>query len=139
MKKISIVVPAYNEEKTLDQVLKKLLNLSLPGYEKEIIVVNDASSDGTNEILSKYRNKIKVRHHDKNSATVVVDKTHRVIMEKLRASCAKPELVDLYSDLTSGADITAKLLAMVAEHVDAKGQTYIDLLTPEPVEVSAAA
>lgn len=66
MKKISIVVPAYNEEKTLDQVLKKLLNLSLPGYEKEIIVVNDASSDGTNEILSKYRNKIKVRHHDMN-------------------------------------------------------------------------
>jgi hypothetical protein len=76
---------------------------------------------------------------NKNSATAVVDKTHRVIMEKLRASCTKPELVDLYSDLTRGVDITAKLLAMVSEHVDAKGQTYIDLLTPEPVEVSVAA
>ena len=66
MKKISIVIPAYNEERTLEQVLKKLFDLELPGYEKEIIVVNDASTDGTKGILERYKSKIKVHHHDIN-------------------------------------------------------------------------
>jgi SAM-dependent methyltransferase len=67
MKKISIVIPVYNEEKTLDSILKKLFDLNLPGYEKEIIVVDDGSTDGTKEILSNYQNKLKVHNHHKNS------------------------------------------------------------------------
>lgn len=66
MKKISIVVPVYNEEKTLELVLQKLLDLKLPNYEKEIIVVNDASSDGTKDILNKYLSKVKIHHHEVN-------------------------------------------------------------------------
>lgn len=66
MKKISIVIPVYNEEKTLELVLKKLLDLKISNYEKEIVVVNDASSDRTKNILDKYLNKIKVYNHEIN-------------------------------------------------------------------------
>ncbi|WP_100404742.1 glycosyltransferase family 2 protein [Bacillus solitudinis] len=47
MNKISIVIPAFNEEKSLSQTIQALRQLP---YEKEIIVVNDGSSDKTGEI-----------------------------------------------------------------------------------------
>lgn len=66
--KISILVPAYNEEKTISVILDKLIKLSFDDLEKEIIVVNDGSSDGTPKILEDYGKnpKIKVIHHPKN-------------------------------------------------------------------------
>lgn len=47
MKKISIIVPVYNEEKTVHKTLKRVLNFRLSGWKKEIIVVNDGSKDRT--------------------------------------------------------------------------------------------
>ena len=45
---LSILIPAYNEEKTIELILTKVLNTSLPnGIKKEVIVVNDCSTDGT--------------------------------------------------------------------------------------------
>jgi len=52
-KMISILVPAYNEEKSIGKCLESILNQSYKG-QKEIIVVNDGSSDRTAEIVSKY-------------------------------------------------------------------------------------
>ena len=46
--KLSIVVPIYNEEKTLREILKKILDQPL---DKEVILVDDGSTDGTREIL----------------------------------------------------------------------------------------
>ena len=41
--KLSFVIPAYNEEKTLVELVQKVLDLNLPeGFEKEVIIVNDA-------------------------------------------------------------------------------------------------
>lgn len=57
MKKISVVIPVYNEEKAISKFLDKRLlpELSkISGYEFEIILVNDGSSDKTLEILQKY-------------------------------------------------------------------------------------
>jgi glycosyltransferase involved in cell wall biosynthesis len=45
MKKVSIVVPAYNSEKTITRCLSSLVNQTLQDI--EIIVVNDASTDNT--------------------------------------------------------------------------------------------
>lgn len=46
--KLSVIVPAYNEEKTIGNILNKLASVVLlQGIEKEIIVVNDCSKDGT--------------------------------------------------------------------------------------------
>jgi len=55
--KLSIIVPVYNEEKTIGKVLEILSNLrfSLHNLEKEIVIVDDGSTDGTKEILSKLK------------------------------------------------------------------------------------
>jgi cellulose synthase/poly-beta-1,6-N-acetylglucosamine synthase-like glycosyltransferase len=48
---VSVIVPAYNEEKYLRQALASLVQLDYPPEQLEIIVVSDGSTDGTNEIL----------------------------------------------------------------------------------------
>jgi dolichol-phosphate mannosyltransferase len=50
MKKVSIVIPAYNEERTIAQILKLVQMAPLLGLEKEIIVVDNNSKDKTTEI-----------------------------------------------------------------------------------------
>ena len=48
-KKLSIIIPVFNEEKTISQVLEKVLEFNL--QDKEVIVVNDGSTDSTKKIL----------------------------------------------------------------------------------------
>ena len=50
--KVSVVVPAYNAEKTIQKCLDSLLRIDYPFY--EIVVVDDGSTDGTWDILRKY-------------------------------------------------------------------------------------
>ena len=66
--KISIIVPAYNEEKTVSEILQKLLKVNFGSWQKEIIVFNDCSTDGTEKILEKFKNEklIKIFKHEKN-------------------------------------------------------------------------
>jgi glycosyltransferase involved in cell wall biosynthesis len=53
--KLSIVIPVYNEAGTVAQLIEKVRELDLgPGNDKELIIVNDGSSDGTREALKKY-------------------------------------------------------------------------------------
>jgi glycosyltransferase involved in cell wall biosynthesis len=53
--KVSIIVPAYNEERTIGQLLDKVLEVKLPGgIEKEVIVVSDGSTDATVSIVEGY-------------------------------------------------------------------------------------
>jgi glycosyltransferase involved in cell wall biosynthesis len=47
---LSIIVPVYNEAKTVQQVIRRLLDIPLP-VAREIVVVNDGSTDGTAEVL----------------------------------------------------------------------------------------
>lgn len=57
MKKISILIPCYNEEKTLPLLYPELVKLmeGMPAYEWEIMFVNDGSTDGTLQILQQLR------------------------------------------------------------------------------------
>lgn len=66
--KLSIVVPVYNEEKTIGEVLRRLDDLRIPGVEKEIIVVDDGSSDKTVFRIkrSKIYKNIKFIQHSSN-------------------------------------------------------------------------
>ena len=53
--KLSIIIPAYNEAKTIHLILDKVLAVNLAdGIEKEIILVNDCSKDQTKETIEKY-------------------------------------------------------------------------------------
>ena len=55
MKKLSIIVPVYNEINTLEIIIKKLVNLELyNNVSKEIIIIDDFSSDGSADIIKKY-------------------------------------------------------------------------------------
>jgi poly-beta-1,6 N-acetyl-D-glucosamine synthase len=51
--KVSVLVPAYNEEKCLENTINALLNVQYPAELKEIIIVNDGSKDRTAEIAKR--------------------------------------------------------------------------------------
>ena len=63
---ISIIIPAYNEEKTIKKIISKILSIKL--HKKQIIVVDDCSTDNTRKILKKNFSKkiIKIIYHKKN-------------------------------------------------------------------------
>lgn len=53
--KLSIVIPAYNEEKSIHLILDKVRDVALPSdFEKEIIVINDCSTDDSKGALERY-------------------------------------------------------------------------------------
>jgi glycosyltransferase involved in cell wall biosynthesis len=55
MKKLSIIIPAYNEEKTIHFILNKIKQVQLiNGIQKEIIIVNDCSKDQTEIAIQNY-------------------------------------------------------------------------------------
>src|ERR1035438_242531 len=52
---LSIIIPAYNEEKTIHLILDKVLSVKLIAeMQKEIVIVNDCSKDNTKEVIEKY-------------------------------------------------------------------------------------
>jgi glycosyltransferase involved in cell wall biosynthesis len=62
--KLSIIIPVYNEARTVGAIIDKVRTLEIgPGIDKEIIVVNDGSSDGTREALAPYELVSDVRVH----------------------------------------------------------------------------
>jgi len=69
---VSIVVPVYNEERMIGKCIKSLLNLDYPRDRREIIAVNDASTDRTREICESFGRKIKLINLKKNSGRKAV-------------------------------------------------------------------
>ena len=65
---LSIVVPVYNEARTVAEVIERLLAIDLPAP-REILVVNDGSTDGTREVLDGLpaRPELRIIHAAKNA------------------------------------------------------------------------
>lgn len=69
---LSIVIPAYNEARTIHLILDKIKNVKLPeGIDKELIIVNDCSKDDTEQAILRYQNdypqlNIQYRKHEVN-------------------------------------------------------------------------
>jgi dolichol-phosphate mannosyltransferase len=67
--KLSIIIPVFNEKKTILEMLKRVRDIKIIGIEKEIILVNDGSSDGTTDLINnslKDKKDIKIINHLKN-------------------------------------------------------------------------
>lgn len=62
MKVLSIIIPIYNEEKTIRHILKTVIEQPVPGWNKEIIVVDDGSTDKSREILQYFEKDIILIH-----------------------------------------------------------------------------
>ncbi len=66
MKKISIIIPVYNEKDTLRDIIQKVEEAAFCGLDKELIFVDDASTDGSRDILAEFAQKYKVIRHEAN-------------------------------------------------------------------------
>jgi len=65
-KKLSVVIPAYNEANTIAEIIDRVQKVEV-GLEKEIIVVDDGSTDGTREILKNLTaDNLKIIFHERN-------------------------------------------------------------------------
>lgn len=64
MNKVTILIPVYNEVSTLEAIIKKVEDADFCGLEKEIILIDDYSTDGTRDLYQKFP--YKVLYHDYN-------------------------------------------------------------------------
>jgi glycosyltransferase involved in cell wall biosynthesis len=66
-KKLSFIIPIYNEEKTLEELIQKVLDVEMP-LKKELVLVDDGSKDSSRDILKNYEGKdgFKVVYNEKN-------------------------------------------------------------------------
>lgn len=71
--KLSIIVPCYNEERSIRSMLDRVIKATLPaGVSREIIIVNDCSTDRSVEVVESFVNahpqeEIRLYHHERNS------------------------------------------------------------------------
>jgi len=77
MKKLSIIIPVFNEKTTIEEIIQRVITTPTFQYEKEIIVVDDGSNDGTEKILKSLRKKYSFvfLRHSKNSGKGAAIKT----------------------------------------------------------------
>lgn len=63
---VSIIIPVYNDKDYILETIKRVEKAIIPGFHKEIIIVDDYSTDGGREILKKLRKKYRIIFHKKN-------------------------------------------------------------------------
>jgi glycosyltransferase involved in cell wall biosynthesis len=66
-KLLSIIIPVFNEEKTIEKIINIIYDIHLPdGWSREIIIVDDKSTDNTSKILNKYIDNCIIIYKDLN-------------------------------------------------------------------------
>jgi len=68
MQTLSVIIPVYNEAKTLLQTLEKVRESTVKGLEKEVLIIDDGSTDGTRELLQSLEKtkKYRILYHERN-------------------------------------------------------------------------
>lgn len=73
--KISILIPVFNEENTIQEILKNILQVDFGAHQKEVIVIDDGSTDSTLLKLNEFENQITIFQHLKNTGKGAALKT----------------------------------------------------------------
>lgn len=75
MMKLSIIIPVYNEAETIAELFEKVRAVRLPGVAKELVVIDDCSTDGTRQVLQdlakKYRFKLVLHRKNQGKGAAV--------------------------------------------------------------------
>ena len=66
MDTVDIIIPVYNEENTIENILEVVDNTDFCGMKKNIIIVDDCSTYSTRDILKKYENNYKIIYKEQN-------------------------------------------------------------------------
>jgi glycosyltransferase involved in cell wall biosynthesis len=68
MPELTILMPVYNERSTLEEAVRDALEAELPVESRELVIVDDGSTDGTGELLDRggWPDHVRVFHHDRN-------------------------------------------------------------------------
>jgi glycosyltransferase involved in cell wall biosynthesis len=107
---LSILVPVYNEARTVRQVVERLLEIPLP-VAREIVVVNDGSTDGTREVLDgipPVAGVLSVVHAVTNGGK---GSAVRIGLEKARGTIIAIQDADLELDPMQIADLVKPIVA----------------------------
>jgi glycosyltransferase involved in cell wall biosynthesis len=113
---LSILVPVFNESRTVASVIDRLTTVALP-VPREIIVVNDGSSDGTREVLDALPSRgdaVRILHVDQNAGKGAAI---RLGLEHARGTIIAIQDADLELDPAQLADLVAPIAAGDADVV----------------------
>lgn len=76
IKKVSIIIPCYNEAKTIIRSVNRVIKVNLKKIKKEIIIVNDGSTDGTDKMLDKIKLKKSIiiinKHKNEGKGSAII-------------------------------------------------------------------
>ena len=112
--KISILIPVYNEEKTLQSLLKKVVYSDVCKLEKEIIIIDDCSTDSSLFVLKKlkkqYKEQIIIDSHKTNKCLQVTKEfgVHIGVHENKSMGSLSPQILVVFS--TSNGPVPRKFL-----------------------------
>ena len=109
--KVSVIVPVYNNEKTIDQCLESIVNQTLKDI--EIICIDDGSSDGSAKKLDEWENRderIRVRHMENHGTGYAINTgmlmaNGRYIAEVDADDFIDPDMYEYLYGISDGADI----------------------------------
>jgi len=108
--KVSIIVPAYNEEETIADCIQSLLNLNYPKNMYEILIVDNNSTDATSKIIQKYHNISYFNERKQGTATarnLGIKKSKGEILAFIDADCvaSKNWLINLIEEFNPNTKI----------------------------------
>jgi glycosyltransferase involved in cell wall biosynthesis len=146
MKTLSILIPVFNEHKTILSVLEKVIAVPVNGLSKELIIVDDMSVDGTRELLENLeaeKYSAKVFYHEKNLGKGAALRTAQkhitgdiVIIQDADleydpseyAELTKP-IIDGSADVVYGSRLTGAKMARAFMFSHLIGNKFLSLLT----------